>query len=196
MLPRALRTASHCQLTSPTPLSTSQLLYSKSRQAKSAAISTRRKKSEVINRSTSIVGISNGRIAITGLSMVEDSASSNPASGFDPSAWLNPNTRGGVIVWSIILITIPVGFYNYFVGQGLEEGRVGSYVGAIFVLLSNVLWASTYVFRVANKDMTYAKQLRDYENAVLQKRLEELADDEIDALMQEIELEEKKDKDV
>jgi hypothetical protein len=49
---------------------------------------------------------------------------------------------------------------------------------------------STYIFRVATKDMTYAKQLRDYENAVLQKRLEELADDEIEALMQEIELEE------
>jgi len=37
--------------------------------------------------------------------------------------------------------------------------------------------------------MTYAKQLRDYENAVLQKRLEELADDEINALLEEIELE-------
>lgn len=58
------------------------------------------------------------------------------------------------------------------------------------MLLSNLLWASTYVFRVANKDMTYAKQLRDYENAVLQKRLEELADDEISALMEEIEIEE------
>lgn len=58
------------------------------------------------------------------------------------------------------------------------------------MLLSNLLWASTYVFRVANKDMTYAKQLRDYENAVLQKRLEELADDEINALMEEIEIEE------
>jgi len=37
--------------------------------------------------------------------------------------------------------------------------------------------------------MTYAKQLKDYENAVLQKRLEELADDEINALMEEIEAE-------
>jgi cytochrome c-type biogenesis protein CcmH/NrfG len=37
--------------------------------------------------------------------------------------------------------------------------------------------------------MTYARQLRDYENAVLQKRLDELADDEIQALMEEIELE-------
>ena len=57
------------------------------------------------------------------------------------------------------------------VGQGLEPTKVGSYIGAVFVLLSNVLWASTYIFRVANKDMTYAKQLRDYENAVLEKRL-------------------------
>lgn len=69
------------------------------------------------------------------------------------------------------------------------QTTVGAYVGALFVLLSNLLWASTYIFRVANKDMTYAKQLRDYENAVLQKRLEELADDEINALLEEIELE-------
>ena len=93
---------------------------------------------------------------------------------FDLSAWLNPNTRGGVIVWSIILVLVPVGFYNYFVSTGMEETKVGATVGAVFVLLSNVAWASTYIFRVANKDMTYAKQLRDYENAVLQKRLDEL----------------------
>jgi len=40
--------------------------------------------------------------------------------------------------------------------------------------------------------MTYAKQLRDYENAVLQKRLEELGDDEINALMEEIDKDEVK----
>lgn len=106
---------------------------------------------------------------------------------FEISAWLNPNTRGGVIVWCILLTSIPVACYQYFVSTGMESNTVGAYVGAIFVLLSNLLWASTYVFRVANKDMTYAKQLRDYENAVLQKRLEELKDEEIDALMQEIE---------
>lgn len=113
-------------------------------------------------------------------------------SGFDPGAWLNPNTRGGVIVWSFLLTLIPIGFYNFFVAQGMEDTTVGAYVGAIFVLLSNLLWASTYIFRVANKDMTYAKQLRDYENAVLQKRLDELADDEINALMEEIEMDDKR----
>lgn len=37
-----------------------------------------------------------------------------------------------------------------------------------------------------SQDMTYAKQLRDYENAVIQKRFEELNTDEVDAMMDEI----------
>jgi Protein of unknown function (DUF3007) len=35
--------------------------------------------------------------------------------------------------------------------------------------------------------MTYAQQLREYEDAVLQKRLEELSPDEIEALNEELE---------
>jgi len=108
---------------------------------------------------------------------------------FDLAAWFNPNTRGGVIVWGLILVSFPITIYYYFVGNGVEETRVGAYIGAAFVLISMLAWASSYIFRVANKDMTYAKQLRDYENAVLQKRLEELADDEIEALMEEIDKE-------
>ena len=110
---------------------------------------------------------------------------------FNISPWLSLNTRGGVIVWGTILIFVPITAYYYLVGTGLEETVVGAYVGASFVFLSMLAWASTYVFRVANKDMTYAKQLKDYENAVLQKRLDELADDEIQALMEEIDSEEK-----
>ena len=34
--------------------------------------------------------------------------------------------------------------------------------------------------------MTYAQQLKDYENAVIQKRFEELSETEVDALMGEI----------
>jgi hypothetical protein len=113
----------------------------------------------------------------------------NKVVDFDISAWLNINTRGGVLVWCAILTILPIAAYAYFVSTGLEETTVGAYVGALFVLLTMVAWASTYIFRVATKDMTYAKQLRDYENAVLEKRLSELADDEIDALMREIELE-------
>jgi hypothetical protein len=111
------------------------------------------------------------------------------AEGFDPKAWINPNTRGGVIVWSVILTILPVLFYDYIVGNGMDPDKAGPYVGVGFVALSMVGWALTYIFRVATKDMTYATQLRDYENAVLEKRLEELADDEINALMEEIESE-------
>ena len=111
------------------------------------------------------------------------------AEGFNLAAWFDIGTRGGVLVWSGLLTLIPIFIYNYFLSQGYEDTTVGAYVGFSFVILTMVAWASTYIFRVANKDMTYATQLRDYENAVLQKRLEELADDEIDALMKEIEQE-------
>ena len=108
------------------------------------------------------------------------------------AAWFSLNTRGGAITWSVILTIIPTAVYFYLVSAGYEDTKVGAYVGAIFVLLTNLLWASTYIFRVATKDMTYAQQLRDYENAVLQKRLDELADYEIQALMEEIDVEEAK----
>jgi len=119
------------------------------------------------------------------------SVDDNKNEGFDAAAWLNPNTRGGVIVWSTILLILPVIFYNFLVSvTNIGSDRAGVYVGVGFVVFSMIGWALTYIGRVANKDMTYAKQLRDYENGVLQKRLDELADDEIQALMQEIEEEE------
>ena len=37
------------------------------------------------------------------------------------------------------------------------------------------------MFRVANKYTTYAQQLKDYENAVIQKRFEELSEEEVRA---------------
>lgn len=106
---------------------------------------------------------------------------------FDIKAWINPNTRGGVLVWAGLFTLVPIGTNNILVSSSLESSTVGAYVGAIFVLLTNLLWVSTYVFRVANKDMTYAKQLRDYENAVLQKRLDELGEQEVQVLLDEIE---------
>ena len=41
-----------------------------------------------------------------------------------------------------------------------------------------------------NTSRSQAKQLKDYENAVIAKRLEELDDDEIQALVEEIERDE------
>ena len=52
-----------------------------------------------------------------------------------------------------------------------------------------IAWTGSYIFRVATKQMTYTQQLKDYEDAVLQKRLEELTPEELAKLQAEIESE-------
>ncbi|KAG2601382.1 hypothetical protein PVAP13_5KG588100 [Panicum virgatum] len=46
---------------------------------------------------------------------------------------------------------------------GVDPLQAGNVVQLLVVLGMTVGWISTYMFRVANKDMTYAQQLRDYE---------------------------------
>jgi|SRR6476469_9882873 len=50
-------------------------------------------------------------------------------------------------------------------------------------------WLLTYLFRVGNKQMTYNQQVKDYEEAVLQKRFAELTPEEVAKLQAEIEQE-------
>ncbi len=50
-------------------------------------------------------------------------------------------------------------------------------------------WSITYLLRVVTKNMTYNQQLKDYEEAVLQKRLEEMSPEELAKLQEEIEKE-------
>ena len=45
--------------------------------------------------------------------------------------------------------------------------------------LRAAVFPGRYVLRVVNKDMTYATQLKDYEDAVISKRFEELQEDEV-----------------
>mmetsp|Transcript_4314 Transcript_4314/g.8992 ORF Transcript_4314/g.8992 Transcript_4314/m.8992 type:complete len:187 (-) Transcript_4314:303-863(-) len=102
--------------------------------------------------------------------------------------WLDPGTRGGAVFWSLVLFIVPLVGYsvvtNFFGVDGVEAGK---YIGVGFTAFATLAWVFTYIFRVATKDMTYAKQLKDYENAVIAKRLEELDEDEIQALVEEIE---------
>lgn len=101
--------------------------------------------------------------------------------------WLDPGTNGGVIGLSVLGIAIPIAVYNVLIGPfGLDPDTVGSSMGVGFVVIAVIGWTASYLLRVANKDMTYAKQLRDYENAVIAKRLEELDEDEVQALMEEV----------
>jgi len=92
---------------------------------------------------------------------------------------------------SLVLFVVPILVYQLVtVVFGVDGIDAGKWIGVGFTFFTTVLWVCTYIFRVATKDMTYAKQLKDYENAVIAKRLEELDEDEIQALVEDIERDE------
>lgn len=51
---------------------------------------------------------------------------------------------------------------------GVDPMQAGNVVQLVLVLGLTLAWISTYMFRVSNKDMTYAQQLRDYEDKVME----------------------------
>ncbi|MFP4120156.1 DUF3007 family protein [Coleofasciculus sp.] len=71
---------------------------------------------------------------------------------------------------------------------GLDEMKAGIWSQALLVggLLG---WVLTYLFRVGTHKMTYNQQLKEYEDAVLQKRLEEMTPEELAQLQAELEQE-------
>ena len=69
--------------------------------------------------------------------------------------------------------------------DGINAG-IWTQTGLVVVLVG---WSLTYLFRVGSKNMTYNQQLKDYEDAVLQKRLEEMSPEELAKLQEEIERE-------
>ncbi|MDJ0718895.1 MAG: DUF3007 family protein [Prochloraceae cyanobacterium] len=78
--------------------------------------------------------------------------------------------------------------YIVFQIAGLDSLQAGIWSQALLVG-GLVGWMLTYLLRVLTKNMTYNQQLKDYEDAVLQKRLEQMTPEEIEALQAEIERE-------
>ena len=76
----------------------------------------------------------------------------------------------------------------YFVLQivGLDGINAGIWTQTLLVI-GLVGWSLTYLLRVGNKKMTYNQQLKDYEEAVMQKRLEEMSPEQLTELQKEIE---------
>jgi len=68
----------------------------------------------------------------------------------------------------------------------MDATRAGNAVQLTFVLGLTLAWVGSYVMRVFNKDMTYVKQLKDYEDAVMQKRLEEMPASELEKMMSDL----------
>ena len=75
------------------------------------------------------------------------------------------------------LVLQAAGLDNFEAGIWSQLLLIGGLVG----------WLLSYLFRVGTKNMTYNQQLKDYEDAVLQKRLEELTPEELAQLQAEIE---------
>ena len=73
---------------------------------------------------------------------------------------LDPGTKGGALFLSLILFIIPFIIYNIVTqGFGYDEVEAGSLIGVGFTVITSLAWASTYIFRVATKDMTYVRVL-------------------------------------
>lgn len=73
---------------------------------------------------------------------------------------------------------------------GLDSQQAGIWSQALLIF-GLIGWLLTYLFRAGTKQMTYNQQLKDYEEAVLQKRLEEMTPEELEKLQAEIEEEKK-----
>lgn len=110
----------------------------------------------------------------------------------DDSGKAQETTPFGYTRKDVLLIGLGLTAFGFGLKYGLEflgvdSLKSGNVVQLVMVLGLTVGWISTYVFRVSTKEMTYAKQLEDYENRVMQKRLEELPEAELESLLAQVE---------
>eukprot|EP00871_Galdieria_phlegrea_P003706 jgi/Galph1/4336/GphlegSOOS_G2980.1 len=105
---------------------------------------------------------------------------------------LSVETKGDVVKLSLVLTVVPLSFYGILLTLHFSEVSAGLLTtGSLSVFILGI-WVLSYFSRVANKKMTYAQQLREYEDKVLEKRLDELSESELAALLAEIEEEKKR----
>jgi hypothetical protein len=73
-------------------------------------------------------------------------------------------------------------------GVGMDNANAGIW-SQVLLVGGLIGWLVSYLTRVLSKNMTYNQQLKDYEDAVLQKRLDEMTPEELAKLQAEIEQE-------
>lgn len=98
-------------------------------------------------------------------------------------------SRKDVILIGVGITALGYGMYYGLQATGMEPGMAGNYVQLFVILGMSLGWIGSYLFRVATKQMTYVKQLEDYEEAVMAKRLQELPEAEMERLLEEVEQE-------
>lgn len=71
---------------------------------------------------------------------------------------------------------------------GLDNLSAGVWSQAALVI-TLIVWLGSYLLRASTQSMTYNQQLKDYEDAVLQKRLDEMTPEQLAQLEAELSLE-------
>ncbi|KZV41680.1 hypothetical protein F511_25503 [Dorcoceras hygrometricum] len=124
------------------------------------------------------------------------SGSTDSSGGKDESSSQNKTpfgyTRKDVLLIGLGVTIAGIGLKSGLEFVGVDPLQAGNVVQLVLVLGLTVGWISTYIFRVSNKEMTYAQQLRDYEVKVMEKRLESLTEAEIQALLEQVEEEKRR----
>ncbi|XP_052180733.1 uncharacterized protein LOC127793948 isoform X2 [Diospyros lotus] len=131
------------------------------------------------------------------ISTIPRSGSSNNSSERKDESSNQEKTPFGYTRKDVLLIGLGVTIAGIGLKSGLEFFGVdplqaGNVVQLVLVLGLTIGWISTYIFRVSNKEMTYAQQLRDYESKVMEKRLESLTEAELEALLEQVEEEKRR----
>jgi hypothetical protein len=75
--------------------------------------------------------------------------------------------------------------YLLFQVFGVETAQAGIW-SQVLLIVGVIIWVLTYLFRVVTHNMTYHQQLKDYEEAVIQKRIEEMTPEEIAQLQAQV----------
>ncbi|KAB2066791.1 hypothetical protein ERO13_A09G174900v2 [Gossypium hirsutum] len=115
------------------------------------------------------------------------SGSTNSSDSKDQTKTPFGYTRKDVLLIGLGVTVAGVGLKSGLEFVGVDPLQAGNVVQLVMVLGLTVGWISTYIFRVSNKEMTYAQQLRDYEVKVMEKRLEGLTEAELEALLEQVE---------
>ncbi|KMZ75802.1 hypothetical protein ZOSMA_10G00700 [Zostera marina] len=95
-------------------------------------------------------------------------------------------TRKDVLLIGLGVTALGIGLESGLEFAGFDSLKAGNVVQLVLVLGLTIGWISTYIFRVGNKDMTYVKQLKDYENKVMEKRMDGLTEVELNALLEQV----------
>nr|KJB23285.1 hypothetical protein B456_004G090100 [Gossypium raimondii] len=115
------------------------------------------------------------------------SGSTNSSDNKDQTKTPFGYTRKDVLLIDLGVTVAGVGLKSGLEFVGVDPLQAGNVVQLVMVLGLTVGWISTYIFRVSNKEMTYAQQLRDYKVKAMQKRLEGLTEAKLEALLEQVE---------